>query len=75
MRFIAAAEIVRVDRTGKVSLRYEAKLLHLGMGHRYKGQRVVLLVADRDVRVLNDEGDLLCCFLIDPRRDYQPKVA
>lgn len=65
----------RVDRSGKVSLRYEAKLLHLGMGNRYRGQRVVLLVADRDVRVLNDEGELLCCFAIDPTRDYQPKVA
>jgi transposase InsO family protein len=65
----------RVDRYGKVSLRYESRLLHLGMGHRYKGQRVVLLVADRDVRVLSDDGELLCCFVLDPERDYQAKSA
>ena len=65
----------RVDATGKVSLRYESKLLHLGLGNRYRGQRVVLLVADRDVRALSDDGELLCCFVLDPARDYQPKVA
>ena len=48
---------------------------HLGLGNRYKGRRVVLLVADRDVRVLNEDGDLLCRFELDPSRDYQPKAA
>lgn len=65
----------RVDRYGKVSLRYESKLLHLGIGNGQRGRRVVLLVADRDVRVLTEEGELLCRFEIDPRRDYQPKAA
>jgi transposase InsO family protein len=60
-----------VDRHGKLTLRYESKLLHLGVGARHKGTRVVMLVADRDVRVLSTEGLLLATFTIDPRRNYQ----
>jgi transposase InsO family protein len=60
-----------VDRHGKLTLRYESKLLHLGLGARYKGERVVMLVADRDVRVLARDGLLVGRFTIDPRRDYQ----
>src|SRR5574341_953011 len=54
----------RVDRSGKVTLRYESKLLHLGVGNGHRGRRVVLLVADRDVRVLTEDGELLCRFEI-----------
>lgn len=31
---------------------YDSKLHYIGMGARHKGRAVVLLVADRDVRVL-----------------------
>ena len=65
----------RVDGKGQVTLRYDSKLLHLGVGHAHDRRRVVLLVADRDVRVLSDEGELLCRFLLDPTRNYQRKVA
>ncbi|MBM4434760.1 MAG: IS481 family transposase [Chloroflexi bacterium] len=65
----------RVDHSGKVSLRYEAKLLHIGMGNRLRGKRVVLLVADRDVRVLNEDGELLRQLVLDPTRDYQRQSA
>jgi len=64
-----------VDRTGKVSLRYASKLLHIGMGARFKGQKVVLLVADRDVRVLDPDGQLLRQLTLDPSRDYQRQSA
>ncbi len=65
----------RVDRSGKVSLRYDSKLLHIGMGNRHRGQRVVLLVADRDVRVLSEDGELLRQLVLDPGRDYQRQSA
>lgn len=65
----------RVDRYGKVTLRYDSKILHLGIGMRHRRERVVLLVADRDVRVLSEDGELMCRFVIDPERDYQAKVA
>jgi transposase InsO family protein len=61
----------RIDTTGKVTLRYRSKLLHLGIGRRYAGTRVMLLVADRDVRVVNDDGELLAEFTIDPTKTYQ----
>ncbi len=61
----------RVDRNGKLTLRYESKLLHIGMGARHRGRTVVLLVADRDVRVLTPEGELLRHLTLDPSRNYQ----
>jgi transposase InsO family protein len=61
----------RIDKTGKVTLRYRSKLLHLGIGRRYAGTRVMLLVADRDVRVINDDGELLAELKIDPTKTYQ----
>ena len=62
----------RVDSGGKVTLRYQSKLLHLGVGRRYRHTRVLLLVADRDVRVLNRDGEILAEFTIDPTKTYQP---
>ena len=64
-----------VDAFGKVSLRYASKLLHIGMGARFRGQKVVLLVADRDVRVLDPEGQLLRQLTLDPSHDYQRQSA
>ena len=61
----------RIDGVGKVTLRYRSKLLHLGVGRRYRGARVMLLVAERDVRVINDDGELLAEFTIDPTKTYQ----
>jgi hypothetical protein len=42
------------------------------VGHANKGRRVVLLVADRDVRVLSAEGEILSQLVLDPSRKYQP---
>ena len=61
----------RIDSTGKVTLRYRSRLLHLGVGRRHRGTRVLLLVADRDVRVINDDGEILAEFTIDPTKTYQ----
>jgi len=64
----------RIDTGGNVTLRYRSKLLHLGVGRRYRATRVMLLVADRDVRVLNDDGELLAEFTIDPTKTYQTQT-
>jgi hypothetical protein len=42
----------RIDPGGNVTLRCHSRLLHLGVGRRYAGTRVMLLVNDRDVRVI-----------------------
>lgn len=61
----------KVDKTGAITLRYESKLHHIGMGARHRGQQVILLVADRDIRIVTPEGELLRRLTLDPTRDYQ----
>ncbi|MEX0949012.1 MAG: IS481 family transposase [Acidimicrobiia bacterium] len=63
----------RVDKTGCVTLRYQSQLRHISIGRAHKGQRVLLLVANTDVRIVNQEGELLRHLTIDPTRDYQPR--
>lgn len=63
----------RIDSGGKVTLRYHSRLLHLGIGRRYAATRVLLLVKDRHVRVITDDGELLATFTIDPTKQYQPQ--
>jgi len=60
-----------VDKTGCVTLRHESQLRHIGIGRAHKGQRVLLLVADGDVRVVSEDGQLIRQLVIDPTRDYQ----
>jgi transposase InsO family protein len=62
----------RVDAGGTVSLRYRSRLRHIALGRANKGRRVVLLIADRDVRALSAEGEILRHLTLDPSRKYQP---
>jgi hypothetical protein len=61
----------RVDKTGCVTLRHQSRLIHIAIGRAHKGQRILLLVADRDVRVVNENGEPIRQLTIDPSRDYQ----
>lgn len=61
----------RIDKTGGVTLRYESRLRRIGVGRAHAGKRVVLLVADRDVRIVTTDGALLGTVTIDPARRYQ----
>jgi transposase InsO family protein len=63
----------RIDKTGKVTLRYRSKLLHIGVGRAHAGARVRLLVDDLDVRVITEDGELLRHLMIDPSRSYQAR--
>ena len=62
----------RVDTNGTVTLRHRSKLHHVGVGRAQRHQRVLMLVADLDVRILDAEGNLLRHLTLDPSRDYQP---
>ena len=63
----------RVDAGATISLRYRSRLRHIAVGRANKGRRVVLLIADRDVRALSTEGDLLRQLGLDPPSgNYQP---
>ena len=63
-----------VDNHGKVSLRRAGKMHHIGLGRAHKGQPVLLLIADLDLRVVHrNTGELLAEITIDPTRGYQPQ--
>ena len=62
----------RVDTNGTVTLRHRSKLHHIGVGRAHKNERVLMLVADLDVRILDTEGTVLRHLTLDPARDYQP---
>jgi len=63
----------RVDDTGAVTLRYRRRLHHISIGRRYKGRRVIILMADLDVRVVTDDGELIRHLTLNPTKNYQPR--
>jgi len=63
----------KVDTAGTVTLRHDSNLHHIGLGRAHKGKPIKLLVADRDIRVLDARtGELIRRLTLDPSRDYQP---
>ncbi|MCA1708970.1 MAG: IS481 family transposase [Actinobacteria bacterium] len=62
----------KVDRQGKVTLRYKGKLHHVGLGRALKGVPIILLVAGTQIRIIDRDGQLLRDFELNPERDYQP---
>jgi hypothetical protein len=63
----------RIDADGTLTLRVDGRLHHVGIGRTHARTRVLLLVQDLHVRVVNAAtGELLRELTIDPARDYQP---
>jgi transposase InsO family protein len=62
----------KVDKTGKVSLRYDSRLYKIGLGRAHKGRSVKLLIADQNIRVIDLQGQLIRELTLDPSRNYQP---
>ena len=61
------------DATGLVTLRHNGRLHHIGIGRAHAGTRVLLLVQDLNIRVINTGiGELLRELILNPDRDYQP---
>jgi uncharacterized protein YijF (DUF1287 family) len=61
-----------VSAAGNVTLRIAGQLRHIGLGRTYARTRVILLVHDLNVRVVNAAtGELLRDLIIDPNKDYQ----
>ncbi len=63
----------RVDKVGRVTLRYNSRLHHIGLGRAHARKRVLLLVADLEVRVITEDGEPLRKLTLDPSRDYQSR--
>src|SRR3954454_13769382 len=63
----------RVDKTGTVTLRYNSRLHHIGLGRLHAGTRVTLLIDDLHIRVIRHTGELLRELTLAPSRDFQPR--
>jgi transposase InsO family protein len=63
----------RIDSSGVITLRHNSRLHHIGLGRRHAGTRVLVLVRDLHIRVLDTDGTLLRELHLDPTRDYQPQ--
>ena len=62
----------KISKNGVVTLRYAGKLRHIPVGRANTGTRVLLLIQDDHVTVLNTAtGEVIRELTIDPNRDYQ----
>ena len=64
----------RVDKTGVFTLRYRSKLHHVGVGREHRGKRILILMADLDVRVIDENGVTIRHLELEPSVDYQGRV-
>ena len=66
----------RIGETGNVTLRVNGRLHHIGVGRIHHRTRVLILVQDLDIKIINAAtGEVLRDFTLDPTRDYQPTGA
>ena len=62
----------RVDKSGKITLRYQGRLYHIGIGRTHARTHVIVLVQDLDIRIVNAAtGELLRDLVLDPSKRYQ----
>ncbi|MBI2243427.1 MAG: IS481 family transposase [Nocardioides sp.] len=65
-----------VDQSGCVTLRHNGRLHHIGIGRTHARTRVLLLIQDLEIRIVDAAtGELLRELVLDPNRDYQPTGA
>ena len=63
----------KADTSGAITIRYDSRLRHIGLGREHHGKRVLALIADQYIRVVDQEtGELLRELTLDPHKDYQP---
>ncbi|HTN80800.1 MAG TPA: IS481 family transposase [Acidimicrobiales bacterium] len=62
-----------IDKGGRITLRVNGRMHHIGLGTQHHATPVVVLVHDLEVRVIHAAtGELIRTLTIDPTRDYQP---
>jgi transposase InsO family protein len=65
----------RVDADGKLTLRHNSRLHHIGIGRAWAGTKVLILARDLQLRIITqDNGELIRELTLDPSRDYQPQT-
>ena len=61
----------RVAQGGNVTLRLNGRLHHIAIGRAHTGTRIIMLIADLDVRVIHaGTGEILRHLTVDPERRY-----
>lgn len=64
----------RIDQFGKLTLRHAGRLHHIGIGRTHARTRVLVLVQDLNIKIINAAtGETLRQLTLDPTRDYQPR--
>lgn len=62
-----------IDKAGKVTLRHNGQLFSIGVGRTHTRTRVILLIQDLDIRIINaTTGELLRELTLDTSKRYQP---
>jgi transposase InsO family protein len=62
----------RVDTSGKITLRHHGRLYSIGIGRTHARTRVLLLVQDLDIRIIDAAtGELLRELILDTSKRYQ----
>jgi transposase InsO family protein len=66
----------RVDRFGKVTLRRAGVMHHLGIGIEHRGRKLMMLVDEVEVRVIDDvTGEIISTHLIEPEKNYWARTS
>jgi transposase InsO family protein len=60
----------KVDSCGRVTLRYRSQLRHIYIGRAHKGETIRMLIAEPNVRIIREDGQLLRELTLDPSRRY-----
>ena len=64
----------RIDTGGVITIRYNSRLHHIGLSKHLRGTKVLVLIDDLNIRVLDHTtGALIRKLTLDPTRDYQPR--
>ena len=62
-----------IDAGGKVTLRHNGHLYKIGIGREHARTRILMLIAELDIRIINPAtGELLRALTLDTTRTYQP---
>lgn len=62
----------RVDKSGKITLRHQGRLYSIGVGRTHTRTRVIVLVQDLNITIINAAtGELLRELVLDPTKRYQ----
>ena len=64
----------RIDSNGKLTLRHNSRLHHIGVGRQWAHTRILMVIREIDIRIVAEEtGELIRQLTLDPDRDYQPQ--